>query len=49
MSLTAYADRPSASSATVHVVILKAFHHVIYLGAVRFISAFVSGQSFSYC
>lgn len=43
MSLTGYADGPSASSATVHAVILKAFHHVIWLGAVRFISEFISG------
>lgn len=39
----------SASSATVCTVILKAFQHVIYLGAVRFISEFVSGWHFSYC
>lgn len=43
MSLTGYAVGPSASSATVHAVILKAFHHVIYSGAVRFISEFISG------
>lgn len=43
MSSTGYAVGPSASSATVHAVILKALHHVIYLGAARFISEFVSG------